>query len=317
MREDIKILIWLAGVAVILFGYMVFSVASASAYETIQENTAGIANYNDFGKATTTMTSKIAIKYRPAQDSFICGIYSKIFRKNTPTDNLIMRFYAGGTDPENGTLIFQSGGFAGADLPATMASASYLDFSPANCISNAGGGIYWLTFTRTGALSDTNHYERVYLTDNTYLNNNLEFCSYATTGGWTCSNNTNEQSLLLTGIGDGVFFTAPVASPSFENQDFGILGNYLRDVIVWLFWPSESSLNQYANLADSVQNKPPFGYFVAIKDSFNGLENGTSSISLPIEPIEPLITPIRSAFIWIFWLAFGFYLLKRFIHFDL
>lgn len=62
---------------------------------------------------------------------------------------------------------------------------------------------------------------------------------------------------------------------NFTNQDFGLLGNYFRDVIVFLFKPSDTSLDRFSDLKDDLADRIPFSYYY-------GLRNLIASSSIPV-----------------------------------
>jgi hypothetical protein len=90
-------------------------------------------------------------------------------------------------------------------------------------------------------------------------------------------------------------------------------------LLQYLFQPSANSLNQFNNLITSVENKPPIGYFYAVKNALSGLnasgtpafvlENASSTLNTPI------FTPLKTGIGWILWLFFGFWVFNRIRHF--
>lgn len=132
--------------------------------------------------------------------------------------------------------------------------------------------------------------------------------------------NQEITDLYNNGVGESVPFPqepnpTSTASYPFANQDFGVFGNLFRDLMVWLFVPQQSTLNQYGSLITTTQNKPPFGYFTAVKNSFSQLSSASANITLNLTGFT-IISDIRTGFVWLLWLFFAIFLLKRFIHFD-
>lgn len=87
------------------------------------------------------------------------GIYALIMQ-GSPSDNLRLKIYEGGTTPENGTLIFTA-----VDYPiAALHDASWTDgyqlltlFFIEPQVTLNSGTKYYFTLTRTGSLSNTDH----------------------------------------------------------------------------------------------------------------------------------------------------------------
>lgn len=97
----------------------------------------------------------------------------------------------------------------------------------------------------------------------------------------------------------------------------------LCNLLNWLFIPPQSSFNQFSQLKTALENKPPFGYFLAYKSAFDSLDSTASSTvssTAPTAEVLGTITifgTIRTIFAWIFWLVFGGYMIWRFKHFIL
>jgi hypothetical protein len=92
------------------------------------------------------------------------------------------------------------------------------------------------------------------------------------------------------------------------------LAGCFQNAIVFLFYPSQSSLNDFSNLYDAIKDKPPFGYISAVQTSLQGInDTGTSVFTLETMPILDtyIFTPVRTAIIWILWLAFIFMFYHR------
>ena len=92
------------------------------------------------------------------------------------------------------------------------------------------------------------------------------------------------------------------------------LAGCFQNAIVFLFYPSQSSLNDFSNLYDAIKDKPPFGYISAVQTALQGInDTGTSVFTLETMPILDtyIFTPVRTALIWIMWLAFIFMFYHR------
>jgi hypothetical protein len=87
----------------------------------------------------------------------------------------------------------------------------------------------------------------------------------------------------------------------------------------YLFVPSPSSLDSFNNLIYSIENKPPIGYFYAVKTALTGLNaSGTPAFVLETASSTlntPIFTPLKSGISFILWLFFGFWVFNRIRHF--
>ena len=92
------------------------------------------------------------------------------------------------------------------------------------------------------------------------------------------------------------------------------LAGCFQNAIVFLFYPSQSSLNDFSNLYDAIKDKPPFGYISAVQTALQGInDTETGVFTLETMPILDtyIFTPVRTALIWIMWLAFIFMFYHR------
>lgn len=79
--------------------------------------------------------------------------------------------------------------------------------------------------------------------------------------------------------------------------------------IRWLFMPDTASIESVFGLFDILKAKAPLGYFFLLKDSISGISSTSTPIvtyTAPTEIKEYIFTPIRTAFVWIFWFFFAF-----------
>lgn len=92
----------------------------------------------------------------------------------------------------------------------------------------------------------------------------------------------------------------------------------LCNILIWLFVPSQAALAGIVDLWDEVRLKPPLGYFSAVYDSLNSLDQGTSSLELEgTSALSVWFDPIRDALTGFFWLLGGVYAIRRISHLDL
>ena len=96
-----------------------------------------------------------------------------------------------------------------------------------------------------------------------------------------------------------------------EQQDFGIIGNAIRDVMAWLFVPDNLALNQFTGLWDTIKMKPPIGYFTASKTAFDSLHIASGSFALVMSGVGGVTDPLKTGLTWILWLMLAFWILHR------
>lgn len=71
------------------------------------------------------------------------------------------------------------------------------------------------------------------------------------------------------------------ATSSAANQDFGFFGNMLRDIMIWLFTPSEAVKINYENEKSRLLNdKIPFAYFTDAVGSIGGVSSTTGGTEM-------------------------------------
>jgi hypothetical protein len=92
------------------------------------------------------------------------------------------------------------------------------------------------------------------------------------------------------------------------------VGGAICKVLSFLFLPSQDKLDQFFGLKDLLLQKPPFGYFVSIKNSLSSLSASTTPIFELASAGEigtSIFTPLKTGLSWVLWLLFGFYIIKR------
>ena len=92
----------------------------------------------------------------------------------------------------------------------------------------------------------------------------------------------------------------------------------------WLFTtflkPSDGVLNKFSNLKNSLENKPPLGYFTAYKNEISTL-GATTTDTLGLPDLSsfntPLFNTIKNYLSTGLWIVFGISIFNRFKHFQL
>lgn len=130
---------------------------------------------------------------------------------------------------------------------------------------------------------------------------------------------TNETAVWQFIVSNSLIGSPPLA-PDFANKDFGLLGNFFRDVLIWLFYPSNLSAQNFQSLSVPLQQKAPFAYFYSIKNSLSLLSSTTTptfALSTTTGALNTSIfQPIKTGLTWILWLMFAVWLIKRIGAFD-
>lgn len=112
--------------------------------------------------------------------------------------------------------------------------------------------------------------------------------------------------------------TTPVISCD-PNTSF--LQNSFCNLFIYLLVPPTSTLNAWGGLKTAFMAKPPLGYFYAAYNAISGITEGTTSIVLmsasTTAAFSGILTPVKSAFIWLLWLLFLAWLYHRLKHLQL
>jgi hypothetical protein len=92
---------------------------------------------------------------------------------------------------------------------------------------------------------------------------------------------------------------------------------------LWLFIPDQNVLSLFGSLINNIKDKAPIGYFSSISTALNQVGSTSTPAVIIFNPTDndpvnnTFFSPIRTALIWILWLAFGFWIFERFRHFNL
>ena len=115
--------------------------------------------------------------------------------------------------------------------------------------------------------------------------------------------------------------TATSTSYTLNCDTGGVLSDSLCYVLKYLFIPSTSALQNFADLGNTLQTKPPIGYFNAVSLVLSNATTTASSTfdlsNLANSAGSSVLTPLRTGFSWLLWFVFGFWVFKRFRHFSL
>jgi len=99
-------------------------------------------------------------------------------------------------------------------------------------------------------------------------------------------------------------------------EDFDLFC-YMKKAFTWLLYPSSGLIQSYTGLLETLQSKPPIGYFTIVKDNILGLNASSTpavTIVVPTEIKEVIFDPIDIALGGILWAGFAFLFYKRLKH---
>jgi hypothetical protein len=101
-----------------------------------------------------------------------------------------------------------------------------------------------------------------------------------------------------------------------DRFDFGGLGigNAVCSVFEYLFKPSETSLQNFSNLADILETKAPFSYFYSVKNSLNSLSSSSTPTFVLADTggiNTSIFQPLKTGLAWILWIFFAFWVIRR------
>jgi hypothetical protein len=171
------------------------------------------------------------------------------------------------------------------------------------------------TGTTTPAFTATTTlFARIYQYDNNYatdlfsgqFDSRYKTLLVATTTTITAT--TTDISTLLTGR--DVF-----AYPEYECGITSLTG-CIKNALIWSFYPTQDSIEQYNDFISLLQTKAPIGYFYTAKDSLTGLSATSTSnvfdIDIPYSLKRYIFTPLDVAIAGILWFFFLINFYKRF-----
>jgi len=145
--------------------------------------------------------------------------------------------------------------------------------------------------------------------------------------GYQCQQQTEIASSTITftfinpktGAPTGEISTSTLPQITCDPES-GLFNYSLCKLFTWLFIPDAEILNKYSNLAEGIKNKPPIGYYYAIKDVLSGF-NSTTTPAFELAQVSSLtnniFNPLKTGISFILWLIFGFWLFNRIRHFEL
>lgn len=255
----------------ILLSVWFVPVASADFGDTIWIITGVPDLYVDFGEATGTQQQERAIKWTTQSEDFISSVSVYVQKIGSPVDNLCVDLLRGITVASS-TLMTTSC-LTGDDLPTDDSTISTFDFTNGFFLDDTLD--YWFRFYRSGSLDDDDKYEI-----GTVENQQSYLTQYVLSlGSWSVATGTYiEVAGYATGITDTSFFQEPTSgSYAGLEESEGELGNFFKDILSWLFVPSNSVMTQYTDLQNYLSNRVPFSYYYDMETALEeAVDNVTS-----------------------------------------
>jgi len=286
-------------------------------------------------------------RYVPNVNQKLCSVGSKIFRANeqfpATAETIYLRIFKNVSKPEISSVgdhtneeffvenhtsadyhtiadftdIFSN--FVSSSVDYTYLKIKSKDQS-VTCVTLEAGNTYWFVFQHEANANDT--YYGFSSAPQVFTNitgmardsgDSINTWHEISTGGLWSFELRND---LTGGIIGGL---SPPATPSynFTNQDFGILGNFFRDVIVFLFVPDSANLSRFGDLFERIRSKPPIGYFTVFKDTLSTLQVASGSITLEVTAITGVVSPIKTGIAIILYVILAFWVIRRLMHLDL
>lgn len=167
--------------------------------------------------------------------------------------------------------------------------------------------------TTANITATTTLFARIYQYDNNYatdpfygvFDSRYKTLLVSTTTSITAT--TTDLSLIT---GRDVF-----AYPEYECGITSLTG-CIKNALIWAFYPTEDSINQYKEFISVLQSKAPVGYFYTATNSLNNLSatstNNIFDIDIPYSLKRYIFTPFDVAIAGILWFFFLINFYKRF-----
>lgn len=172
-------------------------------------------------------------------------------------------------------------------------------------IANGAGNDQWNTLDKTIVLAASSTWRGVW----------TSYDASSTYPTYQRSNYFNFSVMsdaLLSGLGlaglDQIPSLSSASTTAIAPAPCGItnVSGCFQNAIVYLFYPSTASLDQFGTLWTLVKNKPPFGYIVAVQTAVGTLSaSSTATFNLGTVPfMTAIFDPFRTAVAVLMWLVF-------------
>ena len=169
--------------------------------------------------------------------------------------------------------------------------------------------------TTTSFIADTTLFAEIYQYNNNYATD--PFSGVFDSRYKTLLVATTTTITIETGIQIATSTRALFAYPEYECSITSITGCF-KNALIWSFYPTQDSIEQYYNFITLIESKAPIGYFFMARDSIQGLNKDgtpTANVTIPSSIRNYIFSPFDlgiSGILWVFFL-FGFYKRLKFI----
>lgn len=121
---------------------------------------------------------------------------------------------------------------------------------------------------------------------NTYANGVAQSYVFADFDGFPSAYHKPALAIQLYGQAfvrdpSGIFENS--TSTSFQDQDFGTLGNYFKNLFIWLFMPREEKIEAWKDETVSIGYKMPWGYLLLLNDDIEDWNIGNTTTHLTFD----------------------------------
>ena len=315
--------------------YQITGCPACGSYTSVEYTTGGTGNLEtdtDFVASSSWGTTgqgtyrNIAEMFEPIKETRVCAVRSKIqkFAGNFHRDIKLQVSDYGTTSP-NWTPpynlpvdeIITSSSLDFVTPPSSQVPAfAWFNLSP--CFTALPYHQYFFEFDPTQSGGGNGKF----LTYQTAYNNSVLLIAFAQNqaGSWeqVPRESGNWSFEIVNDLTETQQGQPPATSSyGFTNQDFGLLGNMFRDVIVYLFFPNQDNLNKFGDLWAKIQAKPPIGYFTATRSELANIGTGSASITFDTTAAAGIISPLRTGLIVLLWILFAFWIFHRLRNLDL
>lgn len=225
---------------------------------------------------------------------------------------------------------------------STVADFRYWEVSYENTTTTAGNTRAIIFYTKNisgepiyGDLSvttSTTSKESFFITKQRVLDLDTEWIAYATL---LLVPDTDPDNPIVLATSTDIYFTlnytltgGTLSPPTSTTSTYamtcdptsGTFSYSICYVMQYLFSPKTSDFDVFTETYDGIKNKPPFGYFGAIKTAIEGFSTSTTStLSFPdLTALDSdLFDKIKTTLTIILWVAFGFWIFNKFRNIQL
>lgn len=191
-----------------------------------------------------------------------------------------------------------------------------ISLSPSLDFSSVSESIipYTLNAVSTTTTEYTGLSNGVYDLNITFYNNNAVFSGVVPFADSYIYSSFTIASGTLVAVGNTEIYSAVDAeTPRYLDCSISNITNCFINALIYTFLPSDTTLNRFLSLRETLATVIPFGYFVYIYDTLNNIELDGTSPLIPTLPFQDAIfTPLRTGVAFILWFWFAFVLYRRF-----